>query len=188
MTRRLFFALPLAAVPFLWGVSADYAAARRKFDLIESGRVQPGGRVTVSAPELNAWVREQARQAFPDGVRNPTVALGTASATGSALVDFGKVRRAQGHAPGWLASKLLDGERPVQVAVRLRSAGGRATVDVDSVEVSGVTIDGPLLDYLIRNYLLPNYPGAKIGEPFELGHRIERLEVRPAAFAVVFGK
>jgi len=34
-----------------------------------------------------------------------------------------------------------------------------------------------MLDYLIQNYLLPYYPDAKIGQPFELNHRIERVDV-----------
>ena len=55
--------------------------------------------------------------------------------------DFGKLRRAQGHPPGWLMSKLLDGERPVRVTVRIRSANGQATVDVERVEISGLQID-----------------------------------------------
>jgi len=95
------------------------------------------------------------------------------------------VRRAQGHPPGWLMSKFLDGERPVEVTVRMRSGGGRATVDVESVKVSGVVIEGRVLDFLIHNYLLPNYPDAKVGEPFELAHGIDRLDVKPAAVDVV---
>jgi hypothetical protein len=83
---------------------------------------------------------------------------------------------------------LLDGERPVKVTARLESSGGRAQVDVQSVEISGMTIDGPVLDFLIRNYLLSNFPSAKVGERFELGHRIDRIEVRPAAVSVVIGR
>jgi hypothetical protein len=82
-------------------------------------------------------------------------------------------------------SKFLDGERPVEVTARIRSGGGRATVDVESVKVSGVTIEGRVLDFLIQNYLLPNYPDAKVGQPFELGHGIDRLDIRPALVDVL---
>jgi hypothetical protein len=45
-----------------------------------------------------------------------------------------------------------------------------------------------MLDYLIRNYLLPNYPQAKVGQWFELGHRMDRLEIKPAGVTVVIGR
>jgi hypothetical protein len=85
-------------------------------------------------------------------------------------------------------SKLLEGERPVSVTARIRSAGGTATVDVERVEISGIVIDGRTLDFLIENILLPLYPNAVVGRPFELGHRIERLDVEPRAVGVVIGR
>ena len=85
-------------------------------------------------------------------------------------------------------SKILEGERPVRVTAAITSGGARATVDVQKVEISGIPIEGAVLDYLIRNYLLAVYPQAKVGEPFTLGHRIERLEIRPSAVGVVIGR
>jgi hypothetical protein len=82
-------------------------------------------------------------------------------------------------------SKLLEGERPVSVTARIRSAGGRATVDIQRVEISGITIDGRTLDFLIENFLLPMYPSAAISRPFEMGYGIDRLDVSPAAVAVL---
>ena len=48
-----------------------------------------------------------------------------------------------------------------------------------------MTIEGRMLDFLIHNYLMPAYPEAKIGQPFALGHRIEQLDVQPAAVGVL---
>ena len=164
---------------------ADYDSAKRKFDLIESGRSLPGTRVELTTRELNAYVEHE----MPAGVRNPKLqVVSPGVATGTALVDFGQVRRAQGYFPGWMMSKLLDGERPVSVTARITSAHGVATVDVQRVEVSGVEIDGKTLDFLIHNFLLAMYPDAAVGKPFEMGHRIERLDVQPAAVGVVIGK
>jgi hypothetical protein len=70
----------------------------------------------------------------------------------------------------------------------VRSGAGRAVVDVQDVEISGFEISGRALDYMVRNFLLPRYPNAKIGEPFEMGHRIERLDIAPAGVGVVIGK
>lgn len=188
MTRRLFLALPLAVAPPLRSAQSDYLSAKRKLDQIESDRLKPGSRIALTPQELSSYAQYEAQKAYPGGVRNTSIQLGSGVATGSALIDFGKIRRAQGQAPGWMMSRLLDGERPVNVTARLRSSGGYATVDVQSVDVSGFTIEGDVLDYLIRNYLLPNYPNAKIGEPFQLRHRVERIEVRPAAVNVVIGQ
>jgi hypothetical protein len=167
------------------GAYDSYLSAKRKFDLIESDGLRAGSRVDLTYPELDAWVAHEA----PDGVRNPRIqVISPGMATGSALIDFAKVRRAQGSEPGWLMSKLLEGERPVSVTAQVRSSGGTATVDVERVVISGVTIDGRTLDFLIQNVLQPLYPNAAIGKPFALSHRIERLSVAPAAVGVVIGK
>jgi hypothetical protein len=160
----------------------DYASARQKLDSIEAGRLHSGARVVLTFPELNAVVAREA----PAGVRNAQLrAASPGLATGAALIDFGKLERSAGRRPGWLMSKLLDGERPVSVTARVRSSGGRATVDIQRVEISGLAIDGGTLDFLIQNFLMPMYPDAVIGKPFELGHGIDRLDVSPSAVAVL---
>ncbi len=172
----------------LSGAESDYTAARRKLDLIESDRLRPGSRVVLTSAELNAVARHEVADAAPDGVRNPQLELGVNAAAGTALVNFAKLQRSRGESPGWLMSKLLEGERSVKVSSRIRSGGGQATVDIDRVEIGGVAIQGAVLDYLIRDYLLPRFPGAKIGEPFRLGHRIDHFDIEPNAVTVVIGR
>jgi hypothetical protein len=180
----------LPAVPFLLlgalaSVSGDYISAKQKFDLIESERLKPGSRLDLSASELTAYAEQEA----PPGVRNPRIQLVSPEvATGTALIDFGKLERAQGYQPGWLMSKLLDGERPVSVTVRIQSAAGRARVDVQRVEIAGLEMDGRTLDFLIRNFLLALYPDAAVGRPFDLGHRIEKLDVQPKGVGVIMAR
>ena len=179
--KSLSFVLLAAAI----GAAVDdYSSVKRKFDDIEAGKLRPGSRVVMTARELDAYVAREA----PTGVRNPRVELQSGVAKGDALIDFGKVRRAQGYRPGWLMSKLLEGERPVSVTARISSGNGKATVDVQKVEISGVQIDGRTLDFLIQNFLLAMYPEAAVGRPFELGHRIERLDIQPSSVGVVIGK
>jgi hypothetical protein len=74
------------------------------------------------------------------------------------------------------------------VNARIRSASGTATVDVQRVEISGITVQGRLLDFLIHNYLQPMFPDAKVGQPFALGHHMERWEVQPSAVGVIIGR
>src|SRR5580658_608078 len=134
-----------------------YTSARQKLDSIEGERLHPGERVDLSLAELNAYVVKEA----PVGVRNPHVVLAAEETVrGTALVDFGKLRRGQGYEPGWLMSKLLDGERPVSATARIHSGAGKVTVDVQRASISGVEIDGKTLDFLIRNFILPFYPEA----------------------------
>lgn len=177
--------LAVAAVfSLLASNTSDYLSAKRKLESIEKERLRPGTRVLLTPAELKAYAEKEA----PAGVRNVGVELRQGSASGSALIDFLKLRQAHGEPPGLLTSWLLEGERPVKVTARIDSGGGKAQVKVESVEVSGVSIQGRLLDYLVRNYVLPNYPDAKIDEPFELGHRVERLEIAPSAVNVVIGR
>src|SRR3974390_635695 len=96
----------LLCLPALYATYAEYLSASRKFQLIESERLRPHTRISLTSAELNAWVQQQAAASFPAGVRNTRLVLSTGAATGSASIDFGKVRRAQGNPPGWLMSKL----------------------------------------------------------------------------------
>jgi len=182
--RRLSILVAMAAALGAAYAYDYYTSARQKIDSIEAGRLKAGTRVTLTFRELEAWVTRE----MPDGVRDPRLRVNAAEiAIGSAIINFGKVQRGRGEKPGWLMSKLLDGERPVSVTARIRSSGGRATVDVQRVEISGLAIDGATLDFLIRNVLLPAYPNAVVGRPFELGDRIEKLDVQPAGVGVVIG-
>jgi len=186
---RRFWLLALLTGPFLvYSARSDYASCQRKFDLIENDKLKAGAKVTLSPSELNAYVEQELPKVVPQGVREPKLQLGVGTATGSAMIDFVKLQSAQGKPPGWLMRQLLQGERPVAVTARIESAAGRATVNVQKVEISSVTIEGRMLDYLIHNYLLPYYPDAKVGEPFELSHNIDRLEVQPTRVDVILKK
>jgi hypothetical protein len=162
-----------------------YSSARQKVDLIESGRLLPGARVDLSLGELNAFAAKEA----PAGVRNLKLVLAEQGVvSGTAMVDFGKLRRAQGYEPGWLMSKLLDGERPVSGRARIRSGGGKVTVDVERASISGLEIDGSTLNFIIQNFIVPFYPEAMVGRPVAMGFRIERLQLAPAGVGVVIGR
>jgi hypothetical protein len=188
VTRAIWWAIPALLAASLGAAYSEYESAQGKISRIESDGLKAGSRIELSAKELTAYV-ERTVPTVTDGVRNPQLQLvGPEEARGTAVIDFAKVERSQGNPPGWLMSKLLEGERPVSVTARIRSSGGRATVDVERVEISGIVIDGKTLDFLIENILLPLYPNAVVGRPFELGHRIERLDVEASTVGVVIGR
>jgi hypothetical protein len=173
-----------------WGATlpqSDYLSAKHKLDAIQRGRLAPGSAVTFTPREIDAWSRVEIPKQIPRGFREPHVQLGEGIASGQALVDFLQMRQARGDTPGWLMSRMLEGERPLLMSIRLRSSGGSCTVDLTRVEISGIAAEGSVLDFLIRTFFLPLYPNAKIGEPFELGFNIERVEIHPAGVVVRIG-
>jgi len=181
-------AMALATAALLGEGEADYRSAQRKIGLIRSERVAAGSWVSLKPQELTAYARQEVQTVAPEGVRDPRVELGHGWASGSAYIDFPKLRRALGQPLGWLFERLLAGERPVRVRARIRSGGGQATVELERVEIGGLAVEGAALEVLIRSFVLPYYPEVKIGQPFELAHRIERLEVRPGMVRVLIGR
>jgi hypothetical protein len=162
--------------------------AQQKFDAIERGNLRAGTRVDLSPAELNAWATAEARLYAPGAARNLRLNLSQSGATGSAQIDFLKLRQATtGEAPGWIMKNLFAGERPVTVNVRFESRNRRARVDVNRVEVSGVRIEGATLDFLIQNWLRPTFPDVKINQWFDLGFRMESFAVTPAGASVFVG-
>ena len=162
--------------------------ARQKLDLIEDGRAPRGSTVSFSTAEVNAWARLKVPQILPEGIRDMRVELGAGAATGYAIVDFLKMRQAQGATTGWFVSKLIEGERPLKVAVRIESSGGRCTAYLTQVELSNVSASKTVLDFLLKTFFMPLYPDAKINEPFDLDYNMERIEIRPGVARVVIKK
>src|SRR3954447_722506 len=184
--RRPLLLLAVALASTAVGSKGEYDSIKRKFDQIEKQQLKPGARVAITTGELNSYVQTELPKVAPDGIRQPVVELtGGNTATGRALIDFVKLRSAQGQPPGFFLRTLLQGEHSVSVTTRVRSGGGTATVDIEKVEIEGIPIQGAALDFLIRNYLLPRYPSAKIGKPFDLNYKMDRLEVTPGMAWVV---
>jgi hypothetical protein len=162
--------------------------ANRKIELIQNGKARPGSVLVFTAAELNAFARVQAHEVVPEGLRQPKLQLGDGIATGEALVDFLKLRHSAGVETNWLIAKLIQGEKRVSASVEIQSKQGRATVHLTRAEIGGLVVSGATLDFLINAFLLPLYPNAKIDEPFELAHGVDRIEVTPAAARVYMRK
>jgi hypothetical protein len=164
------------------------AAVRAKLAAIESGKTRAGSVFTFSPVELNAYVRSELPTVAPAGVRQTNLELGSGTATGSALIDFVKLRTAQGEKTPWLVSKIIEGEKFVKVNTRIESAHGKATVFLQRVEISGLAVSGSTLDFLIHTFFMPLFPEAKINQPFTLQDRVDRIEVSPTGARVVIGR
>jgi hypothetical protein len=174
----------LVACCAVHAASSDYETARRKLNAIQERRAAPGSYVTFSKREIEAWARVEVPREVGPGFREPHAELGDNVATGRALLDFQKLRRASGAAPNWFVDKFISGERPVAATLEVQSANGRATVYLRRLEISGVAATGRALDFLISAFFMPLYPNAKIGEPFALEDDVESVTIRPAAIYV----
>lgn len=162
-----------------WAADPLAASAQRKIDEIKNDKAKPGAVYLFTPTEINAWARQELPGQVPQGMRDPAVQLGLNQATGFAYVDFLKMQHAKGAKLNWLMEKLIEGERPMRISVEMKTANGIATVYLRRVEISGVSAGGTVLDFLIRTFFRPLYPDAHIDEPFEMGHSVERIDVRP---------
>ncbi len=179
--------LALAAVLPLGAADPAFARAESKLDRIESGHARPGSVIVFTPAEMNAWARGRVPQMY-QGVRDPSVQLGMGTATGSAFIDFVKLRQGEGLATNSLIAKLIEGERPLKASIQLESSHGRATARLTRLEISGVAITGAPLDFLVNEFFLHLFPDAKVNQPFDLRDNIERIELRPEGVRVTIKK
>lgn len=160
-------------------------SVRAKLALVEGEHATRGTRIVFSTAELNAWIMDSAKTHVPQGLRNPRLLPGIGMATGSAEIDFVRLRQAAtGEAPGWLVKNLFAGERPVKATVRFQSRNGQARVDVESVEISGIPLEGKVLDFAFDAFVRPAFPYASISQWFTLQYGIDHFTVNPSGVAV----
>jgi hypothetical protein len=174
----------LLALTLLFAGDQYFQSAETKLDTIENSKAKRGSVIAFSLQEINSWARYKVPEIVPQGIRNQKVTLANDSGTAYALMDFLKMRHAEGKATGWIMTRLIEGERPVTIAIHLQSSGGYAQVDLTRVEISGAVASGTVLDFLIKTFFMPLYPTAHIGEKFEIGYGIDRIDIRPTGVRV----
>src|SRR5450631_802890 len=101
---RPLFLLVLAAAAYAANPVLDHVDY--KLNLIDSGRARRGSVIVFTPAEMNAWARSRVPQMYK-GVSDPSIQLGMGSATGSATIDFLKMR--EGVATNPLLAKLIEG-------------------------------------------------------------------------------
>jgi len=173
------------AVSGLFAADPLADSAQKKLDSISDRKLKPGAVVALSPGEINAWIHQKAVKAFPEGIRNERVELGPGTTDGTALVDLMKLGKNNINS---LIARLIEGERPLKVSIRVESANGRATVFLTRAELSGVAVDGSILDFLIKHFVQPRYPDMKINEPFDLDFNMDHIEIQPSGVRVFIKK
>jgi len=162
-------------------------SAQKKLDSIADEKLKRGAVVVLSPQEINAWLHEKAVKAFPEGLRNEHVDLGSGTVDGSALVDLMKIQKGKSTMNA-LIGRLIEGERPLKISIRVESSNGRAAVFLTRVELSGVAMDGSILEFLIKQFIQPRYPDIKINQPFDLDYNIDHIEIQPSGVRVLIKK
>ena len=182
---RVILGCTLLAVLWPAWASQSHLQCKRKIDAIVEGKAAPGSRIVFTKVELDAFLNEEVIQIIPGSVYGAHVDLGYGRASAGASVNFVKLLEARGSSPGWLFTKMFEGWKPVRAWARMESSGGRATVYLDKVEVSGMTVPSMMVDFIMRHFAERYSPDLRLGQPFVLKHRIQRLELSPGGFAVV---
>ncbi|MGH9613756.1 MAG: hypothetical protein ACRD4P_11810, partial [Bryobacteraceae bacterium] len=126
MERRSFLlaflpGLPAAASETQPALTRGAADVKHKIQLIDSGHARRGSTIVFPQNELNDFARWRLPQLVPQGARAPSLEIGKGTATGHLLVDFLKMRKADGADTPWLISKMIEGERPLTVQTRIES-------------------------------------------------------------------
>jgi hypothetical protein len=166
----------------------DFSSIQRKMDNIVKGHTRAGDRIYLSLREMNAYLHAQAQAIAPKAVRNTKVELGEGGGTASAMVNFLELNKARGGQSNWMMEKMLEGDRPVRVSVKVLTNRGKVRVDVERVEIGGAAISGAPLEWLIQNYVIPQFPHAKVDQWFTIEHHMDHFEIHPAGATVVIGR
>lgn len=182
--------LCLSVAVLALATAADPLASRtrQKLAVITDERAAAGSTFNFPLNEINAWIKEEAPEQLPPGVRHPRVELGQGTIDAFANVDFLEVAQARGYHMPSMLGRLISGERPLKLSLRVESANRRATIYLTALELNGVPVSGAPLDLLVQTFFLTSHPEAHINEPFDLDFNVERVEVRPTGVRVRVAK
>jgi hypothetical protein len=155
----------------------ELASATHKIAHLEAnGRAaHPDPAPTVlTEQEINAYLASDDIQ-YPAGVQSVRLSGTTGAISGTATVDFDKVREGT-HSSNPLLS-IFSGIHNVQVETHAYGRGGQGYVHVDSVSLDGIEVPQFVLRMFVEKYLQPRYPDIGIDSRFKLPDRIDSAVV-----------
>ncbi len=138
-------------------------------------------------PEINAFLRFQGASSLPTGITTPTVRIGAAElVSAEAVIDLDVIRQQQ--ARTWLDPlRYLTGRLRVTASGTVRSGGGVARIDIQSVTVAGIPVPVLVLQELVRHFTrtLDHPDGTRLDGPIPLPYRITELQLSPGQAVIV---
>ena len=138
-------------------------------------------------PEINAFLRFQGASRLPTGITTTTVRIGAAAlVSAEAIVDLDVIR--QQHERSWLDPlRYLTGRLRVTASGTIRSGGGVARIDIQSVTVAGIPVPVLVLQELVRHFTrtVDHPDGTRLDGPIPLPYRITELQLSPGQAVIV---
>ena len=138
-------------------------------------------------PEINAFLRFQGASQLPTGITTPTIRIADAElVSAEAIIDLDLIR--QQRTRGWLDPlQYLAGRLRVTASGTVRSGGGVAQVDIQSVTVADISVPVQVLYELVRYFTrtLDHPDGTRLDASIPLPYRITELQLSPGQAVIV---
>ncbi len=173
-----------SASPARTSHSSDVASAEQKLRHIETNgqAARPDQTPTVfSEPEINSYLASD-NVILPEGVQSVKLAGEPGIITGTARVDFDRIREGTESSNPLLS--IFSGVHDVVVVAHAHGAGRQGYVQVDSVSLDGVEIPRFVLQLFVEKYLQPKYPELGLDSRFSLPDRLDTATVGPHKLTV----
>jgi len=173
-----------SASPARTSRSSDVASTEQKLRHIEANgqAARPDQTPTVfSEPEINSYLASD-NVILPEGVQSVKLAGEPGIITGTARVDFDRIREGTGSSNPLLS--IFSGVHDVVVVAHAHGAGRQGYIQVDSVSLDGVEIPRFVLQLFVEKYLQPKYPELGLDSRFSLPDRLDTATVGPHKLTV----
>src|SRR6266496_509012 len=176
-----FVASLTAGISLAWSgpVSETSAAtaAQRKVDHIEANGAlaHPDPAPTqFTEQEINAYIASGKVQ-LPEGVQSVHLVGMDGTVTGTARVDFDKVKTGRKSSNPLLS--MFSGMHNVEVKAHAQGRNGTGIIHVDSVALDGAEIPHFLLELFVDKYVAPKYPGVGMDTQVPLPNKIDSATI-----------
>ena len=128
----------------------------------------------ITEQEANAYLASD-DVILPDGVRSVKLVAQPGVITGTAEIDFDRIREGS-HSSNPLLG-IFTGVHEVIVVAHAHGAARQGYVHVDSVSLDGVEVPRFVLQLFVEKYLQPKYPELGIDSRFPLPDRVDTATV-----------
>jgi hypothetical protein len=172
----IFFAL-VGASASTKKISPELASVDRKIAHLEAnGRAaRPSASPTIlTEAEINAYLASDEVD-MPAGVQSVRLSGSSGTVSGTARIDFDKVRAGTNSSNPLLS--IFSGSHEVTVETHAYGKGGQGYVHVDSVSLDGIEVPHFVLELFVEKYLSPRYPQIGMDSLFTLPDRIDTAVV-----------
>jgi len=174
------FLVPFALAVSLVAASTPEASqsAVGKFDRIARAGLKSGETVTLTADELNSFLKYDGAGGIPAGVENVSVQLRTGGGSLSAVVDLEKAGEARQDAPLFV-KLLMRGTRTVTADIDFAVDSGYATTKIVAVAIDDFTLSGTALQWFLESFAPESVQLYISGEPVLLEGNVNKVRVEP---------